>query len=74
MPLPGESRRTACGGLEDHLRLLVENSPEGMVICDEGDRIVFANSRFCDLFGWEASEVAGKLIGEVTAGTPGFSS
>ncbi len=28
LPLPGESRRTACDGLGGHLRLLVENSPE----------------------------------------------
>ena len=70
MSLPGENRRTACGGLEDHFRLLVENSSEGMVICDEDDRIIFAKSRFCDIFGWEAAEVTGKGIGEITAGAP----
>ena len=30
-----------------------------MVICDEDDMIVFANSRFCDLFGWEAPKWRG---------------
>ncbi|HDQ92579.1 MAG TPA: PAS domain S-box protein [Synergistetes bacterium] len=58
------------GGLEDHLRLLVESSPEGMVICDANDRIVFANPEFCRMFGWERSEVTGMAINEIVASSP----
>lgn len=51
----------------DHLRLLVESSPEGMVICDTEDRVVFANPEFCRMFGWDRQEVEGKYINDIVA-------
>lgn len=53
--------------LESHLRLLVESSPEGMVICDTLNRIVFANAEFCRMFGWEHPEVTGNSIDDIVA-------
>ncbi|HPD98492.1 MAG TPA: PAS domain S-box protein, partial [Synergistales bacterium] len=58
------------GKLEDHLRLLVESSPEGMVICDASDRIVFANPEFCRMFGWDRSEITGIPINQIVASSP----
>jgi len=72
--LRGHSRRMLRGGLEDHFRLLVENSSEGMVICDEENRIVFANAGFCEMFGWNTDEVTGKDISEAAARSPEESS
>lgn len=51
----------------DHLRLLVESSPEGMVICDTDDRVVFANPEFCRMFGWDRQEVEGIYINDIVA-------
>ncbi len=39
-----------------------------MVICDDSNRIIFANPQFCNMFGWERDEVTGKDIDEVVAG------
>jgi PAS domain S-box-containing protein len=58
------------GELEDHLRLLVESSPEGMVICDASDRVIFANPEFCRMFGWERSEVIGMDVNHLVASSP----
>lgn len=55
---------------ENYLRLLVESSPEGMVICDLRDRIVFANPEFCRMFGWERGEIIGKQINGIVARSP----
>ncbi len=55
---------------EDYLRLLVESSPEGMVICDIQDQVVFANPEFCRMFGWERGEILGKKINEIVATSP----
>lgn len=57
-------------GFEDHLRLLVESSPEGMVICDPEDRLIFANAEFCRMFGWDRGEIIGKFINDVVAKSP----
>ena len=68
MPLSDDSLRTNLEIVGDHLHLLVESSPEGMVICDDSNRIIFANPQFCNMFGWERDEVTGKDIDEVVAG------
>ena len=70
MHLRDHSQRMLHGNLEDHFRLLVENSPEGMVICDEDNRIIFANAGFCEMFGWGIGEVTGKNISEAAARSP----
>ncbi|MDO9509510.1 MAG: PAS domain S-box protein [Thermovirgaceae bacterium] len=57
-------------GFEDHLHLLVESSPEGMIICDIHERIVFANGEFCRMFGWERQEVIGKFANDIVANSP----
>lgn len=68
MPLSDDSLRTDLEIVGDHLHLLVESSPEGMVICDDCNRIIFANPQFCSMFGWGRDEVTGKDIDEVVAG------
>jgi len=68
LPLSDDSLRTNLEIVGDHLHLLVESSPEGMVICDDSNRIIFANPQFCNMFGWERDEVTGKDIDEVVAG------
>jgi len=65
-----QSPESRLQGFEDHLHLLVESSPEGMVICDTGDRVVFANAEFCRMFGWERQEVVGKFINDIVAASP----
>jgi len=65
-----KKEQTLAGGLEGLLRLLVDSSPEGMVICDSNNRVVFANTQFCLMFGWSQHEVTGRDIDELVAGSP----
>lgn len=65
-----KKEQTLAGGLEGLLRLLVDSSPEGMVICDSKNRVAFANTQFCLMFGWSQHEVTGRDIDELVAGSP----
>ncbi len=50
-----------------HIRLLVENAPEGMVICDRSNRITYANRVFCEMFGYALEEAMGKDIDSIVS-------
>jgi diguanylate cyclase (GGDEF)-like protein/PAS domain S-box-containing protein len=43
---------------------LFRNSPAGIVILDNGDRVVDANRAFVDLFQFEVNEIAGRKLGD----------
>ncbi len=49
------------------LDLLVENSPEGMIICDRKNRILLANPGFCRIFGYSRDEVLGRVVDDVVS-------
>jgi len=51
---------------EEHFRLLTEASFEGIVIHDKG-KILLANDRYYELFGYEPDELAGKDAISLTA-------
>lgn len=46
---------------------LFENAPEGIVLIDEQDRILRANSSFCNIFGYSREEVLGRMVDDVVA-------
>ncbi len=52
--------------------LLVENSPEGMIICDKKNRILLANPEFCRLFGYSRKEVLGCPVHHVVCRSSGI--
>jgi PAS domain S-box-containing protein len=47
---------------EERFRSLLEATPDPMVIIDEGARIVLANNRLREVFGYEPREMVGELI------------
>ncbi|MDK2953608.1 MAG: hypothetical protein PWQ27_991 [Kosmotoga sp.] len=49
---------------------LFESSPEGIVICDEKNRILQANQKFCEMFGYQCDEIIGRLVDDVVAKDP----
>jgi PAS domain S-box-containing protein len=49
-----------------HTRAILEYSPHGIAAESEG-RIVYANTRFAELYGYELIEVIGKPIVELVA-------
>lgn len=49
---------------------LFESSPEGIVICDEKNRILRANPKFCKMFGYQLDEVIGRLVDDVVVKDP----
>jgi PAS domain S-box-containing protein len=44
------------------LRLAVESGPAGILLCDQGGTIIFANRQIEKIFGYAASELAGRSI------------
>lgn len=53
---------------EDRYSTLVELSPDGIILADGGN-IVFANNIFYEMFGFEESEVKGKNMLKLMAGS-----
>jgi len=51
---------------EARMRATVEQATAGMARYDTNGRIVFANSRFCEMLGYTQSELMGKSIADVT--------
>ena len=47
------------------LDLLFENSPEGIVLLDNDDRVVRVNKEFTRMFGYSMNEAEGKAINEL---------
>ncbi|MBL4658249.1 MAG: PAS domain-containing protein [Flavobacteriales bacterium] len=45
---------------EDKYRTLIENLREGLIMVDNQDRIQYVNSAFCDMLGYEETELLGK--------------
>jgi len=45
---------------------LFETVPVGVAMVDRSDRVVMANSAFCRLFGYDAAELAGSPLDELT--------
>jgi PAS domain S-box-containing protein len=48
---------------EQKIRMLVEITPEGILMADENDRIIYANSRMAEILGHSKDDLAGKEIG-----------
>lgn len=48
-----------------HFRQLFEESPEGIVLVDEQDVILDANSEFLRMFGYERTEVLGRPVNDL---------
>jgi PAS domain S-box-containing protein len=65
---PGDPRGEQPAGrveqrvFEERFRLAVEAAPAAMILCDPRGRIVFANRRATDLFGWSVDELVGSSI------------
>lgn len=51
---------TALRESEYKLRTLIENMSEGLVNCDQHDRIIFTNKRFCEMLGYREEELIGQ--------------
>jgi len=49
---------------EKRYRQLVENMQEGLLLVDNEDKILFVNSSFCKLLGYEKKELIGKIANE----------
>jgi len=64
--MPKKSEPHSLVGIQ-HIRLLVENAPEGMVICDLSNRITYANRVFCEMFGYALEETMGKDINSIVS-------
>jgi PAS domain S-box-containing protein len=48
--------------------LMFQNSPQGIVITDEKEKILRANRKFCEMFGFSEEEVAGLHVNEIVSG------
>ena len=44
------------------VRTLLESLAEGVIICDQGGRIILINRRAEELFGYKSNEVVGHLL------------
>jgi diguanylate cyclase (GGDEF)-like protein/PAS domain S-box-containing protein len=55
---------TAPSETEDHFRILIELAADGILVMDAAGRIVLANSRFCEMTGYEPDEIVGLDLGE----------
>ncbi|MEA3508553.1 MAG: PAS domain S-box protein, partial [Synergistota bacterium] len=64
--MPKKSEPHSLVGIQ-HIRLLVENAPEGMVLCDRSNRITYANRVFCEMFGYALEEAMGKYINSIVS-------
>lgn len=51
---------TALRESEYKLRTLLENMSEGLLHLDENDRIIFTNTRFCEMTGYREEDLAGQ--------------
>ena len=51
---------------EARMRAIVEQATAGMARCDTSGRMIFVNKRFCQMLGYEQSELVGKTIREIT--------
>ena len=47
---------------EAHARMLFENSPDAVLVCDTKGRIIEANARVKTLFGYERGELTGQRV------------
>ena len=50
---------------EDLLRTLVDTAPDGILMADEEGRILFANQRAHELFGFDGAEMRGHSVDEL---------
>jgi len=46
---------------EAHLRLILDTMHEGVIMVDNSDRILYVNQSLCDLYGFTAEEMIGKI-------------
>jgi PAS domain S-box-containing protein len=51
---------------EEKFRRIFEDGPLGMTIIDPEHRFILVNRRFCDMLGYPAEELSGKLFEDVT--------
>jgi PAS domain S-box-containing protein len=51
---------------EERMRATVEQATAGVARCDLNGRITFVNRKFCQMLGYEKSELIGKSIADVT--------
>jgi diguanylate cyclase (GGDEF)-like protein/PAS domain S-box-containing protein len=50
---------------KSYFQQLFENSPDGIIMVDNSDRIIFANPSFLSLFSYSAEEVNGRFINDL---------
>ncbi len=50
---------------EELIRMTIKNAPDAVVIINEEGEIIQWNSKAEEIFGWEASEIHGKLMHEI---------
>jgi PAS domain S-box-containing protein len=62
--LEDAKRRRACRSIEDSYRVLVDGSPQGLIIIQES-RVVFANAAAADIFGGAVKDLTGLGVKEV---------
>ena len=51
---------------EENYRTLVENAQEGIGVADPDENILFVNSAFAEILGYEIDELTGKNLSELT--------
>lgn len=60
-----EAATAALAESEERFRLVVEHLGEGLLITDLDDRIIYANPRFCEIAGYGAEELTGRVASEL---------
>ncbi len=53
---------------EERFRLLFQNSPDAMVLADDGGRYMDVNDAACDLFGYSREQLLDMKVGDLTVG------
>ncbi|NJD77385.1 MAG: PAS domain S-box protein [Candidatus Methanoperedens sp.] len=49
-------------GNEDYFRMIIDSSPDGIMVVDEQGRFEFVNDSFCRITGWPEDEIIGHHI------------
>jgi PAS domain S-box-containing protein len=51
---------------EARYRALIETAPNGVLLCDKNENLLFANKQFAKMLGFKVNEIVGKNLRELT--------
>jgi len=49
---------------QEYVNQLLLNAPDAVIVIDEHSKIIFWNTKSEEIFGWKATEITGKTLGE----------